>query len=575
MLTLLADCETDGLLHTMSKFHCLALGEPGKEVTVYADDPDYPPISEGLDRMAKADRVVFHNGIGFDFWAITHFYPHTLRLDQIRDTLILSRMDDPTRSGHSLAAWGERLGCEKLDFHEYDTFTPTMAEYCRRDVEVLDRIWKRLSHYAETEPSILEHRFAFVIQLQEQHGFRLDVEKAQLLEAELREEQIKIEHELQDIFPPKTIERYSDKTGKRLKDKIEVFNPGSRKQIAERLIEKYNWKPAVFTPSGSPQVDEKILKTLPFPEAEALTRYFRVSKQLGQIADGDAAWLKLERDGYVHGRVNTLGAISHRCSHSTPNLAQVDKKDLRMREVWIPDENEVLVGVDAEGLELRMLASYLSRYDNGEYANALLNGDKSDGTDVHSKTQKLLQLKTRDGAKEAMYACLYGCSDKKLWEIMRKHGTTLKSGKEGRTRLESGITGLDKLVSAVKAKYRQDKKLRGIDGKGRVIHLKSEHSALNALLQSAGSICMKKALVVFHFDLAANAGHVDPDTHHPMTFSYCANVHDEVQLSVRPECAEELGQMFAQAITKAGEELGVRCRLDGAYDIGQNWKETH
>jgi DNA polymerase-1 len=379
-----------------------------------------------------------------------------------------------------------------------------------------------------------------------------------------------IENELQEVFPPKTIERWSEKTGKRLKDKIEVFNPGSRKQIAERLTELYNWVPSKYTPTGAPQIDETVLGALNYPEAKLLARYFRCQKQLSQISEGDSGWLKcVDSNGYVHGRVNTIGAATHRCAHFGPNMAQVDKKDPRMRAVWLPDAGHKLVGCDADALELRMLASYLGLFDGGEYRDALLYGSKDDGTDVHSRTANLVGV-SRDAAKRVTYAYLYGASDRKLTEILRESNGKIRSGKEARKRMDEGINGLGKLSTLVKKKAARGF-IKAVDK--RRIPIKSEHSALNFLLQSAGAILMKKALQVFHYDLCVSEGYVKDNK--PVHFHYCANVHDEVQLSCEPKHAEKIGALFAKSIEVAGERLGLRCPTTGSFDIGENWRETH
>ncbi len=573
MKILIADIETDGLLPTLTQCHCLAIKEWKSDAgtIIYADARGYRPISEGISRLAGGDVLVFHNGIGFDAPAIVQLYGRgSIDVGKIYDTMVASRFRNPEKRSASLAALGEELGFEKGEHTDWSVFSDEMAEYCKRDIEVTEKVFESL-WTGEIEPGLeLEFRFAHVMALQEQHGFRLDVPKAQALESELRQEQCDIERSLQSVWLPKTIERVSEKTGRKLKDHIEVFNPGSRKQIAERLIENHGWKPRTYTPSGQPKVDESVLDRLKYDEAQQLSRYLRIQKLLGQLSDGNAGWLKLERNGYVHGSVKTIGTATHRCSHFGPNMGQVDRRDLRMREVWLPDPGQVLVGCDADALELVCLAHYLGRYDDGEYQDALLNGSKDDGTDVHSRTQKLLELPTRDHAKTAQYAYLYGASDRKLAQISRDAGGPVKNGKEIRRRMNEGINGLGKLSAAIQRRADVGW-FKAIDG--RRINIKSPHSALNYLLQSTGAIVMKKAVEVFHYSLAPDFNFVRHGS--PVNFSYVANVHDEVQLSVDPEYAEAVGQLFADSITLAAEQLNMRCPLSGTYAIGANWKETH
>ncbi|CAB4161224.1 PolA DNA polymerase I - 3'-5' exonuclease and polymerase domains [uncultured Caudovirales phage] len=566
---LFADVEGDDLYPAVARLWVIVIGDENSRIA-YADQPGYPSISEGLDRLRAASKIVFHNGLGYDFWAINKLYPNTLRRDQVVDSLILCRMKDP-ESKHSLELLGERIGINKGDHRDFSRFSEQMVTYCLRDVEILQAYWSKLAGYYKAYPQAVEceHAVGYALACQEHHGFRLHVGKAQALERTLRSELLAIERKLQSVFPPITHVRVSEKTGKLLKPKVEHFNPGSRQQIAQRLWDKYKWKPTLFTETGQPKIDESTLKECPGAEAKLLMDYFGLQKKLGQLADGDNAWLKLvDKDHYVHGRVNQCGARTHRMSHFGPNMAQVDS-DPRMRECWIPDEGEVLVGCDADSLELRMLAHYLGKYDDGEFSRSLLEGRKEDGTDVHSRNQKAAQFHSRDNAKTLIYALLYGAGDAKLGKIVRHdadgasvrvQGSDTALGKQVRANLLTGVKGLDRLVATVQRLHAKQQWLPAIDG--RPIKSASEHSALNTLLQSAGGIVMKYALVIF-------------DQTHGHLVNYCANVHDEVQMSVKPEHAEAVGQAFAAAIQKAGEHLGIRCPLKGNYDIGNSWADTH
>jgi len=564
-----ADVEGDDFLPGLSRIWVLVIGDQTGRIA-YADQRGYPSIKEGLERLKAAPKVCFHNGMDYDFWAINKLYPGTLRQDQIVDSLILCRMKWP-ESNHSLDLLGERVGYDKLHFNDFSKFTPEMVTYCLRDVEILQHFWPRISDYAEKYSQAVEaeHYVGYVLSKQRQHGFKLNVAKAQKLERILRGEIVAIERQLQSVFPPITHIRVSEKTGKMLRPKVEEFNPGSRQQIAKRLWDKYKWKPDETTETGQPKIDESTLKDCHGGEAKLLVQYFRLQKMLGQLSDGKNGWLKLvTKEGYVHGSINQCGARTHRMSHFAPNMAQVDK-DERMRDCWESDDGEVLVGCDADSLELRMLAHYLAKHDDGEFTKALLQGRKEDGTDAHSRNQKAADFYSRDNAKTLIYALLYGAGDAKLGKIVREDmagaGITTKEsdsklGRAVRAKLLTGVKGLDKLVETVKRLHNKNGHLPGLDG--RPIPSASEHSALNTLLQSAGAIVMKYALVIF-------------DKTHGHLVNYCANVHDEVQMSVKPDLADEVGRAFADAIRKAGVYLNVRCPLAGNYDKGKTWAETH
>ncbi|SFZ81692.1 DNA polymerase-1 [Devosia enhydra] len=583
MLTLIADAETNGFLRQMTCVHMLQIGtEDGDDVDVYADQPGYPPIQEGLDRLSAADRVVFHNGAKFDFHAINKVYPGTLRPEQIWDTLLAARLLFNEEKEHSLKAWGKRLGIEKLDYEGgFETFNEDMVVYGAQDI----RVGRALYHYLlkkmegwEWDQSLqIENLFAIVIGLQEQNGFPLNVAKVAAKVGDLKQEQHDLTQQLQAAFPPIIHERYSPKTGKRLKDKIEVFNPGSGQQVARRLTERYGWKPTKFTDSGIPATDEQVMAGLKYPEARLLLRYARIAKMLGQMSDGKNAWLKLvdAETGRIHGAVNTLGTGTGRCTHFKPNVAQADKE---LREPWEPRKGWVQVGCDAEGLEFRMLAHYMARLDGGRTTDTVLNGNKSKGTDIHSLNQRAGSLYLRDSAKTAIYALIYGAADPTLGKTVfddaraagkpRPVGNQKLHGARLREALGKGTPGLTKLIEQVVKTAKKQGYVKGIDG--RKIKVRSSHSAFNFLLQGGGAIAMKVALNIFHFERVPARGWV-----HARDFAYLANVHDEVQVECVPELAKAIGAELADCIREAGERLGIRCPLAGSFDIGANWHETH
>ena len=616
MNTVIADVESDGLLPELTRLWCISVADKGGEPTLYADQPGYPPIIEALARLQAADRIVFHNGLGFDLHAINKVYPGTIRFEQVWDSIVVSRLLDPQSRSHALAAWGERLGFPKGKHEDWSQFSDEMAHYCNQDVAVTQRVYSTLQTWLKRDLADgsnwrravdLEHKVAFVIGLQEQHGFRVDVRAIEELAAELNIERAIIEGRVRRVFgtvivpakanfdvescswkkievtaPKRDNKRHGYIQGAAFtKIKVQEFNPSSRPQIIQRLSVKYRWRPRKFTPAGVPQVDESVLSTLPYPEAKVLCRYFRLQKMLGQIADGDNSWLKLARNGRIHGRVNPMGTITGRMSHFAPNVAQVDK-DPRCRAVWLPDAGHKLVGVDADGLELRMLAHYLYPYDNGEYATAVVFGTKEKGTDAHSRTQKIAGLYSRESAKTLIYAFLYGAGDTKLGQILKEDakeaGQPLKGapatlGKAVRRRLETGITGLDRLVSKVQGTHKRKGYVPGLDG--RRVTTRSAHSALNTLLQSAGAIVMKVALTHFHFTLCEEEDLTSTSTYLTNGFHYCANVHDEVQMTAPEAIAQKLGGLFADSIKQAGDLLNMRCELTGSSDIGDTWRDTH
>jgi hypothetical protein len=294
-----------------------------------------------------------------------------------------------------ITTWGKQSYPEGLEWLEY---SESMGDYCDLDVEVTEALYKHLETIEYSQEAVdLEHAVRWYCSMMERSGWPFDVQAAAKLYATLAVERDAIRQLMMETFPPLVEERFSLKTGKRLKDKITEFNPGSRDQIAHRLKVKYGWVPTAFTPAGKPQVDETVLEKLDYPEAQVLAQYFLLEKRIGQLAEGDKAWLKLEHKGHIHHSINTNGAVTGRCTHSWPNIAQVPT----VRALWGKECRGLYgvrpgfrqVGVDLSGIELRCLAHFMGQWDDGEYGRVILEGD------IHSVNQHAAGLPTRDNAK--------------------------------------------------------------------------------------------------------------------------------------------------------------------------------
>ena len=261
-------------------------------------------------------------------------------------------------------------------------------------------------------------------------------------------------------------------------------------------------------------------------------------------------WLDaVQDDGRIHGRVNTCGAVTGRMTHSSPNMAQIPSDSL-YRQCFVVPEGSKLVGIDASGLELRMLAHYM---DDAKYTDLILNGD------IHTYNQQAAGLDTRAQAKTFIYAFLYGAGDAKIGSIV---GGSSRKGAQLKQRFLDSLPALLKLINKV-AKHGLQGSLPGLDG--RRVLIRSEHAALNTLLQSAGAIVMKKALVIATNKLAR----------YGYPYKLVAQVHDEFQVEVPEEYADRVGAVFRNAIREAGRQLDLRCPLDGEFKVGNNWAETH
>ncbi len=543
--------------------------------------------------LRDATLIVAHNGINFDFPILNRLWNTKIRLSQVFDTLIASRLLEPSREqGHSLDAWGKTLEKEKIDYakvwewiegrrQEYpgECFDKPqenlLVDYCIRDCLVTDRLYAHLvkklesfycpyneEQYPDKKGELdrrcidIEHKVASIISRQERNGFKLDLPFATMLLADIQGKLDEIYESMQQRWPPYEVPRVSEKTGKQLKPLLVTFNPGSRKQIGEKLIE-LGWKPKDFTPTGQPIVDESVLSKVDLPEAQMIAEYLLLQKRIAQIK----SWIdEVGNDGRVHGKVITNGAVTGRMTHSSPNMAQVPNAGSvygpECRQCWTVEDGNMLVGCDASGLELRMLAHYMQDKD---YTHAVVSGSSKDGTDIHTKNQKAAGLQTRDQAKTFIYAFLYGAGPAKIGSIV---GGTAKDGQKLIDSFLDATPALKALRNKV-SKYAGKGYVPGLDG--RKIWVRSEHSALNSLLQGAGAIVMKQALVLFDEKIKRNKWPV----------KMVANVHDEFQFECPADLADTAGAAAKHSIIEAGEYFNLRCPLDGEYKIGRNWRETH
>ena len=529
--------------------------------------------------LKGATLIIGQNIIAFDARLLNSIWKTKIVLNQCYDTLLVSRLLEPSReNGHSLASWGTTLGLEKIDYLAtwqwmndrretykgecYDLVHMGLLEtYCRRDVEVTEKLFHELEAQLAAkkfsdESVQLEHKVAAIISKQEQNGFKLDTIYATSLLASIKGKLDSLYEEMQLRWPPVVVIRHSEKTGKPLKDGVAVFNPGSRKQIGEKLIE-LGWKPEKHTEGGQPMVDEGVLSKIDIPEAKPIIEYLMLQKRVAQIT----SWLEaVGPDGRAHGKVVTNGAVTGRMTHSSPNMAQVPNAGSiygpECRECWTVEEGNVLVGADASGLELRMLAHYMKDIN---YVKTVCEGSSKDGTDVHTVNQRAANLPTRDAAKTFIYAFLYGAGDAKIGSIV---GGNSRVGGKLKADFLAKTPALAKLIARVKeaaaAGY-----VPGLDG--RRVWVRSEHAALNSLLQSAGAIVMKQALVIFHNKAFENKWKI----------KMVVNVHDEIQWETSPKFADITGQACVDSIKEAGEFFKLRCPLAGEYKYGKTWRDTH
>jgi DNA polymerase I-like protein with 3'-5' exonuclease and polymerase domains len=578
-MKLVFDIETDGLYQDSKNIWCMvAIDEDDNSYSFKQDE-----IDKGIELLKSADVIIGHNIIGFDVPVIkkltgVDLYQHT----KVLDTLTLSRLFHPTREGgHSLEKWGYKLNYHKAEQPEFDCYSDDMLDYCLRDVKlnklVLNHLRKESVGFSK-ECIELEHQVCRILQQQYENGFVFDEKNAMLLLSSLNKRKAEVEDEVHATFKPKWVdvkevipklkkdgklsksgltnieyeERvFTNDTTPFMRKELKEFNLGSRQQIGEYLKD-FGWKPNRFTPTGQPIVDEGTLnKITHIHEAQLIAEYLLLQKRAAQVE----SWIDAcHEDNKVHGSIISTGAITGRMTHRNPNMAQVpavySPYGLECRACWTVPEGYKLVGIDASGLELRMLAHYMA---DKEYINEIINGD------IHTTNQKFAGLKSRDEAKTFIYALIYGAGDEKIGKIISGNKQT---GRKLRERFLSSLPALKSLKQRVERAAKKDY-LRGLDG--RKIYVRHRHASLNTLLQGGGAIVMKKAMCILQDLINLNT----------FDAKFVANIHDEWQLQVKESQADCVGRLGVSSIRNAGLHFNMRCPLTGEYKIGGNWSETH
>lgn len=627
------DIETDGLLDTTKRFWCGWLYDSYTDL--YTGYTDLDEFFDALNKYGTSGySIVGHNICKFDIPALKKLKGERFAFD-VRDvcidTLVLARLiysnikDTDVglmRSGrlpkalygsHSLKAYGYRMGELKGTYGEHegawDKFTHEMYEYNKQDVVVTLKLFHKLMAKGYPLKAIqLEHDIAWVMAKQERNGFVFDKDQATKLYSELAGKRQVLYENLVSKGGSWTVYK-GDKIYKRDNAKRGIkagvpypqyedvtFNPNSRQHIAKVLMDR-GWEPTEMTPTGAPKVDEETLKTAKGIDlTEDILEYLLINKRIAQLAEGDNAWLKLMKDdpdGYtrIHGSVNPNGAVTGRATHAYPNVAQVpagrSPYGEECRSLFRVPTGWYEAGIDASGLELRCFAHFLYPYDHGEYVNEILNGD------IHTHNQKMAGLPTRDQAKTMIYCMMYGGGDGKLGEVING---TAKDGKALKERFFNAVPAYKELCSDIertlitasewvggvnKVTWRKrvhpdnsnlsiTHSILGLDR--RVVYVRSPHSALNTLLQSAGALICKKwvCLVEENMRKAGYKHGWDGD------FAMMAWVHDETQIACRTrEIAEDCVRIAQESMRQTQEFFKFNCQLDTEGKIGANWFDCH
>ena len=414
------------------------------------------------------------------------------------------------------------------------------------------------------ESVVLEHQIAELMSQQKTVGWPFDVRKAQELENKLltRLETLRKQAENVCAYVPGNLftpRRDNKKQGyiagaemQRLKD----FNPSSREHIAWWFKTFQGWKPTKLTPTGKAVIDETVLKEIGTEEALVFLNILVIQKKLGMLSQGTNAWLKLVKDGRLHHSC-FIGAVTHRMAHSHPNLAQVSS-DKDCRELFITNPTWKLVDSDLAGIELRLFAHYLARYDGGRYAKILLEQD------IHQVNAEKIGISRRQ-VKTITYCFLYGGGDQKLglsFDNMLPLDKAKKKGAEIRRAYMDAIPGLEDLVKDTR-RVAERGSIRAIDK--RQIIVDKEHKALNCLLQGSAAVVAKRWLLLTDQNLRMSM----------FNHERYAFVHDEQVLGAPHLIAHDVAEVCKLSALQAGEYYNIRLPIEADAQVGDNWAEVH
>lgn len=620
MTILVYDIEANSLLYDIHTVHCISIQEialDGSRKPVESfSDTKIPGVQgtlqEALQRLSEASELVAHNQINFDLPALKKLYnwePNE-ETTKVFDTLVVSRLLNPDRpkpfgftgkgGPHSLEAWGYRTGKTKPSHEDWSVFSSSMLRRNREDVEINSSVYfvlrAELEDHDWSGALEIEHQVAKIMTQQETNGVKFDINGAVNLCSTLSTLIEDIDTDLLSRVPAKikavgaTVAKPFKANGERSKRVLDWFSDGdgalavagpftkiayepinlnSQTQLKEFLLSE-GWEPDEWNyddagNKSSPKLTESSFHTINGEAGKLIKDRTLYSHRLNQVQ----GWIdRVRSDGRIAATANTCGTNTGRFRHSNvvnvPKAAEHIPFGREMRSLFTVEEGNYLVGHDAEGLELRMLAHYMN---DPSFTEAVVNGDKKLGTDIHTVNQRLAELPTRDHAKTFIYAFIYGAGDEKLGSIV---GGGKSEGSALRRRFLENLPALDKLIKRVK---RASKKgwLRGIDGRkiwmrsvdGRVM----EHKALNTLLQSAGAVVMKKSMCILDSSIQ-NKDWIG-------NYQKVLDMHDEAQAEIKKDHVLEYMELAKQSIVKAGEHFKLKVPLAADAAYGSNWAETH
>ena len=578
------DIEADNLNRKLTKIHCIVAQDLDTgEVFKYSPSG----ITRGLALLETATELWAHNGVGYDIPAIRELYPAFSPSGLVRDTLILSRLfftdilDRDFRSKpanmpanlygrHSIESWGYRLGVLKSEYGkslngDWSQYTAEMLDYCAKDVDVLAQLVKLFEPKLDQYKACIdtEHQIAELMVIQEYAGFPFDVTKAHTLESKLRKELEELSEGLRGTFLFVDGGEFTPKRNDKVRGyfvgapmcKLTQFSPTSRDHIAWAFKTFRGWEPTEFTDTGKAKIDETTLESIGTDEGKAFGRVLFLQKALGLLSEGKNSWLKLvDSDNRIRHSC-MLATATGQMAHLRHNLAQVPSGH-EYRELFHAGEGRALASADCSGLELRLLAHYLARFDGGKFASELLEGD------IHEHLANIYGTDRRTG-KTVTYCMIYGGGNQKLGlSAGASKGDASRVGSKIRAKVLANLDGFAQLMKAVTGRA-ESGVITGLDG--RPIRIRKSHAALNYLLQSAGAIVTKRWVIRAN-ELAKEAG-ID---YWPVEF-----VHDQMSWSIAPGDADKAVFCMNAAIEDVTAELKLRIPMAVDQKVGNTWADVH
>lgn len=635
MKYLIADIETESLDKT-SKIHCICSKDTSEsEIRVWTD------VRQFVEYANTFDFIVFHNGIRFDYQVLL---PYGLKV-KVRDTLIDSKICFPKElllstdskrenmpknlvGSYSLKAFGYRLGLHKLEYSDFSNLTDEMIEYCKRDVEVTEKLFEYINKsylLPKYETLFCEYRVAYLMDKQEEYGIYFDKEKALELYSEMYRKQLVLEENIiqqvgyvlkpdkEETIPKRPNDMFKSKAkilkvGPYTKFTLSKFNPKSRQQIANYLISQ-GIQLDTYTEKGTPKITEDILEKNGLSN---LKEYLKLSKDISQLM-GDMnrkdskGLIALCKNNRLHGKVDYLSCSTHRASHTSPNLTQVPKTK-EFRSCFNHPPNKKLIGIDADALELMVLGYWLEKFGNTDYLKSVAIGSKANGDDIHTRTQHLIGLDSRDEAKRFSYGTIYGAGGLKLGlminpnlssykydeKTFHKHKRMLENkcifhngqklikleansyapysddiipysiyGEEKKNLFLNATKGMIELMNSLENTIEHYRAIISLDG--RLIRTEAKHKALNYLCQSSGAIFMKYYLCETYTQLKKKFV-LQRD------YAYVANIHDALVIECldNESMCDEICSILNQAFKTISDKFNFSYQIHGYAKVADD-----